>query len=333
VSTENTDLLVSVVVPTYYAGGDLDKYLGAVAKSDWPNVEILVADDASTDETAREIAERHGATYIRLEQNSGPAIARNIGAREARGDIIMLMDADVMFHPDAISRAVDVLSREPEVGAIFGSYDDSPTHPAFLSQYRNLYHHWNHQMGNTEASTFWTGCGAVKREAFEAVSGFSLDFPKPGMEDIEFGYRLKESGYRILLVKDMQCTHLKDWPLTRMIYTDIFQRGVPWMSLMLQYRDRSHNLNTDYPARIATLAAGILGLSLVIAPFYPLALWVVLLMTLVIVLSQWGFYKLTARIRGWGFTLGVVPAQVIFFFCCAVSIPLGIFHYLKHLHD
>jgi hypothetical protein len=49
----------------------------------------------------------------------------------------------------------------PEVDAVFGSYDDAPRAPNFIAQYKNLFHHYVHQHGKEEASTFWAGCGTV----------------------------------------------------------------------------------------------------------------------------------------------------------------------------
>ncbi len=53
------------------------------------------------------------------------------------------------------------VSEEPDLAAVFGSYDDEPAAPNFLSQYKNLFHHFVHQQGSAEASTFWSGCGAI----------------------------------------------------------------------------------------------------------------------------------------------------------------------------
>ena len=89
-----------------------------------------------------------------------------------------------------------------------------------VSQYRNLLHHFVHQEGNPEASTFWAGCGAVRRAAFDAVAGYDeARFRRPSIEDIELGYRLRRAGYRIRLDRDLQCTHLKRWRLP-VVYLD-----------------------------------------------------------------------------------------------------------------
>lgn len=321
---------VSVIVPTYNAGDWLDRCLAGLTASDWAEREIIVVDDASPTADAEAMAKRHGVRYLRLDTNSGPAVARNRGVDIARGGLIMTVDADVVVHGDTLRKGVEALQADERVGAVFGSYDEHPDHPAFLSQYRNLYHRWVHQQGDEEASTFWTGCGLVRREAFEAAGGFGADYRRPSIEDIEFGYRVRDAGWRILLVKDMTCTHLKDWGLVDMVRTDVFRRGVPWMALLLRRGKDESALNTNPKAKVATLAAGLLVSLLLGALVWPKLLWGVPALVAVIVAMQWGFYRDTARLKGVGFALGVVPAQVLFFLCCAAAIPLGV---LRHLGD
>ena len=78
----------------------------------------------------------------------------------------------------------------------------APRLQGVVSQYRNLLHHFVHQHGNSEASTFWAGCGAIRRSVFEEMGGFDEQrFPTPSIEDIELGYRLRQAGHRILLDK------------------------------------------------------------------------------------------------------------------------------------
>ncbi len=249
---------VSVVVPVFNGGEDLDRCLGAIFRSDWPAFECIVVDDASSDKLTAEIASRHGAHLESLDQRSGPGVARNTGVKKARGEIIFFTDADVLLHQDAIGKAVSALESDPDLAAVFGSYDDTPAHRSFLSRYRNLYHHWTHQSSNEEATTFWSGCGAIRRQVFLEMGGFNAKYTRPSIEDIELGYRLRQSGYRIRLLKTMFGTHLKQWKFRDMLRTDIFQRGVPWIVLMLRYRLAPADLNLSLRARAATVSAALL---------------------------------------------------------------------------
>jgi GT2 family glycosyltransferase len=253
---------VSVVVPVHNGGDGLARCLEAIGRSAWRPLECIVVDDASTDGHTAETAQRFGARVLRQPRQRGPAAARNAGAAAAAGDILFFTDADVVLHEDAIGRAADELARSPGVAAVFGSYDAKPGHASLISRYRNLYHHWNHQVGAEEASTFWSGCGAVRRQVFQAAGGFSESFARPSIEDIELGYRLRASGHRIRLLKDMQCTHLKRWTLRNMVSTDIFLRGAPWVELLRRYPDVPADLNLGWRSRLATGLTGLLLLTL-----------------------------------------------------------------------
>src|SRR3972149_10896193 len=186
VSSSTTDwkmpsnsIYISIIIPVYNTPHDLLECLSALRASSYPNSEIIVVDDASTDDTHL-IATRTGVRVLRLTENSGPAPARNHGARHAKGNILIFVDADVVVSPGVISRMVKVFEEHPDVAAVFGSYDVSPRAVGLVSQYSNLLHHFVHQNCDPEASTFWAGFGAIRRSVFEEIGGFDEnDFPRP----------------------------------------------------------------------------------------------------------------------------------------------------------
>ena len=265
---------VSVVIPVFNGGPDLERCLAAVAKSTYPVFECILVDDVSTDQAIAPAARLHGARVITMERQSGPGLARNRGAAEARGDVLFFVDADVLLHPDALSIAVRRMQNDPGLSAVFGSYDDQPGNTSFLSQYRNLFHHWVHQTGAENASTFWAGCGAIRRDVFLDMGGFSEDYGRPSIEDIELGGRMRRRGHRIRLDKDMLGKHLKRWRFWNLVRTDIFSRGVPWMRLVLREKNAPKDLNLGSQSRIATLLAAVLGLTVLALPLagHPAAL-------------------------------------------------------------
>ena len=185
------------------------------------------------------------------------AAARNLGAGRADGSILLFVDADVEVRPDAVARIRSRFEADPQLVALFGSYDDSPTDPGVVSGFRNLLHHHVHQQAPGPATTFWTGLGAVRRDAFESVGGFdeTVEF----MEDIDLGMRLSASGARIELDPLVQGTHLKRWTVWSMVWTDFIGRGVPWVLLLLRHRGVSAtSLNLGWRHRISA-AASLLG--------------------------------------------------------------------------
>jgi len=280
-----------VIVPAHQAERLLPDTLGALVASDFPRErwELIVVDDGSHDDTAI-VAGRYADTVIRLPgRPHGPAYARNRGAEVARGDIVLFFDADVRVKRDTLSRFARAFAEQPEVGAIFGSYDDAPPAPGFVSQYRNLLHHYTHQKNAGDVETFWAGCGGVRRELFLRLGGFNEKrYREPSIEDIELGYRLRRAGCSILLDRQLQVQHLKCWTLLGMLRADIFRRAVPWSNLMLERRHLSNDLNLRTGERVSALAT-VLALMLLALSFvssYLLLAPASLLLMLVFILNR-----------------------------------------------
>jgi hypothetical protein len=150
---------------------------------------------------------------------------------------------------------------DPSVTAAFGSYDDRPPALSWPSLYKNLAHHFVHQRSCREASTFWAGCGAVRRETFLAVGGFDPAYRRPSVEDVELGYRLRAAGHRIRLVPEAQVTHLKRWSLGGWLAADLRDRAVPWARLVRAGRGLPTDLNFTVSDRAAS---GLVGLAFVL---------------------------------------------------------------------
>jgi glycosyltransferase involved in cell wall biosynthesis len=284
-------MMVSVVIPVYNGRKTLAHCLQSVLASDYRNHEIIVVDDCSTDDSPA-IAVQFGARLLTLQGKPyGPAFARNQGAEIARGEIVLFVDADITISPDTLSKIVLAFGSHPEFAAMFGSYDRDPSEDDFLSQYKNLIHHFVHQQAKPEASTFWTGCGAIRREVFLKVGGFNPErYPHPSIEDIELGSRVKLSGYRICVNKTVQVKHLKRWTLSGWVKTDVLGRAVPWTRLILAQRSLPNDLNLTSSHRLcAFLAFLMLPFILVAAPIVIVASLLLLTILALPLLANWNF--------------------------------------------
>ena len=181
-----SQLTLSAVVPATDAPATLSRVRAAIESATELPEELLIVDRP---------------------REAGAAEARNIGARRARGDVLVFVDADVEVHPDVFARIRAAFEIDPRLAAVFGSYDDSPAAPGVVSGFRNLLHHYVHQQSGGDATTFWAGLGAIRRDVFVAVGGFDerMDrdwislFRRSSVEDIELGMRLAAAGWRIVL--------------------------------------------------------------------------------------------------------------------------------------
>jgi GT2 family glycosyltransferase len=286
-------LRLSVIVPVYNDQDALGRCLGALTASCPPGAEIIVVDDASTDESAA-VATRFAVRLLRLPTNAGPAAARNYGARHARGDILLFVDSDMVAAPGTLDHVATLLDARPDVAAVFGSYDATPGAVGTVSRYKNLLHHFVHQNGEAQASTFWAGCGAIRRRVFEELGGFDQKrFRRPSIEDIELGYRLRRAGHRILLDKTLQGTHLKRWTLRSLLWTDVIGRAIPWSRLILESGQPVDDLNLRRAQRLSAALVGLAAVCLVLAPLRTwLAVMAAIALLTVILLNRhlYGFF-------------------------------------------
>jgi len=325
------------VVSVHNGGDALRACLASLAAHKHEILEFIVADDGSTDGAVK-YAEEFGARIIRVGSRRGPANGRNLGALAAQGDIILFLDADVCVHEDTISRIRQRFEAEPELGALFGAYDTQPEATGLVSQFRNLLRCFVHRTGSQNASTFWTGCGAIRREIFLESQGFDLSYSVPCIEDIELGMRLVKKNIRIALDPAIQVKHLKNLTMTAMVKTDIQQRGIPWTLLILESGKLPNDLNVSWANRLSVATtfmmvllvfAALLGSLLGMTPDLPVAPWAGLILAPALLLGavvalNGRFYRFLAEHRGLGFASASVPLHLIYFLCCGLALIAGV---------
>jgi GT2 family glycosyltransferase len=298
-------LSLTAVVPATNDPPTLAACLDAIATADEPPEQVVV-----------------------VTEGDGPAAARNAGAADATGDVVVFVDADVLAHPDAFTRIRAAFDVGPDVTAVFGSYDDSPADPGMVSQFRNLLHHHIHEQGAGQAATFWAGLGAVRADAFRAAGGFDAErYRLPSVEDIDLGARLVAAGGRILLDPLVQGTHLKRWTLSDMVRTDFWQRGVPWVELVLRHRSGASVLNLGWRHRLSAAAVVITALAVVRGkPGTALCG----LVTLTALNAE--LYELLLRRRGPAAATAGVGLHAVHHATGALAVPVGVARHLKREH-
>lgn len=316
-----------MVVPVGGAAPAWIRCAASLARLDPPPAETVVVLDGPNAAAARCAADI-GARVVALGERGGPARARNRGAAATRQAVLLFLDADVEVPADLVSRVAASFAAHPEAVALFGSYDDAPADPGFLSQYRNLLHHHVHQTASGAASTFWAGCGAIRRWAFEEVGGFDERFAEPSIEDIELGVRLRRAGHVIRLVKDLQVRHLKRWRAGDMLATDLWRRAVPWTALMLRDGRITNDLNVKTGDRVSVALAFVTLAAAAAAWRWPALLAVAAAATvLALVLNArlFGFFR---RRRGALFALRAMPVYWAYLLICGLGFGLGVVRHL-----
>lgn len=305
---------IDIIMPVYNGAEFITKSLPPLLamKQRGEVREVIVVDDSSTDSSMK-IAEELGAKVISTGGRLGPGAARNQAAAVTKGELLWFVDSDVIVHDDAVKHLLSGFNND-KVVAVFGSYDDQPAAQNFLSQYKNLVHHHYHNRGRTEASTFWAGCGAVRKKAFLDAGGFDVEtYRQPSIEDIDLGYRLIEAGGQIRLVPSLKSSHLKVWRLFNLVYTEVFCRAIPWSRLMLTRSGLVNDLNVSATERLKAMLAGLLFLTLAAAVIGIFSWWLVSLLILLALVTNRDLFLLFNRRKGLLFALGGMAFHQLYY--------------------
>lgn len=109
---------VSVVIPAYNVAEYVGEAIESALAQTYPNVEVVVVDDGSTDSTAAVIDSYRNEVVVVSQENQGLASARNAGIRSASGELFALLDADDLWLTDRLDRLIPVLEARPEIGMV-----------------------------------------------------------------------------------------------------------------------------------------------------------------------------------------------------------------------
>jgi glycosyltransferase involved in cell wall biosynthesis len=319
-----TELSISVIIPVYNGGDLFRQCLSSLNASYNKPIEVIVVADGDTE--SGQVAADWGAKVIRVEEKGGPAQARNLGAAAAGGDILFFVDADVAIAADTINQVRLAFTEDTSLAALIGSYDDAPGASNFLSQYKNLFHHYTHQNGNEDAFTFWGACGAIRRDIFLTMGGFDESYRRPCVEDIELGYRLKAAGYKIKLDKALQVKHLKRWGIVSLVKADVCDRALPWSQLILRQGEMRSDLNLGWSSRVSVILVYSLLISVLASLWLQPLLLFSMIISLLLIIINLAVYRFFLHKRGMIFTVKVLPWHWFYYFYSGLAFIIGIIY-------
>jgi cellulose synthase/poly-beta-1,6-N-acetylglucosamine synthase-like glycosyltransferase/peptidoglycan/xylan/chitin deacetylase (PgdA/CDA1 family) len=228
---------VTIVVPAFNEAAGIEAAVRSLAGSDYPDVDVLVVDDGSTDDTA-ELVRRLGLANVRVvsQPNQGKAAALNTGIAEARGELVVMVDGDTIFEPETLGYLVQPFT-DPAVGAVAGNTK--------VANRRGLLGRWQHieyVMGfNLDRRMYEElrcmptvpgAIGAFRRRALEQLGGVGTDTLA---EDTDLTMAIGRAGWHV--VYEQRARAWTEAPTTwRMLWKQRYRWSYGTMQAMWKHR-------------------------------------------------------------------------------------------------
>ncbi len=200
--SEGNPPLVSVVIPAYNSGCTIERTLASVCGQTYKNLEIIVVDDGSQDDTAAKVeavARNDRRVILVRQENAGVAAARNKGITTAKGEYVAPLDSDDVWYDRAMEKLVAALDKAPpDVALAYGwsvhiGEDDKPTGGFSFPQYAGA----GQVFPALVRENFISNASAtlIRRDVFQAVGGYCTemrDLRAQGCEDWDMYLRVAE---------------------------------------------------------------------------------------------------------------------------------------------
>ncbi|MBI3585373.1 MAG: glycosyltransferase family 2 protein [Nitrospinae bacterium] len=203
-------MLVSYIILTRNRKGEVVKALRSVRNQDYTSKEIIVVDNASSDGTAEMIKKDFpDVRYYRMNSNIGACAGRNIGIKEAKGDILIFLDDDAIFEKgNETTTAVNKFNSMPDIDAIAfkvideqsGGVSHGVQHGGYPVRGKGVI------LEEKEVSYFFIGAASFRRRVFEDAGLFHEEY-FIYCEEMELSFRMLEKGMRILFIPQIAILH------------------------------------------------------------------------------------------------------------------------------
>lgn len=197
---------ISVVIPNRNGAATIRKCLEAALASRYQPFEVVVVDDGSEDGSIA-IIQEFPCRLLRLEKHSGASTARNLGARESRGDLLFFTDADCLLQEETLALAGKRLAGAGPDLVLGGTYTAVPDDRRFFSAFQSALINYSETRQAEHPDYLATHAMAIDARRFRESHGFAENY-LPVLEDVEFSHRLRRSGYTLVLDPELQVRHI-----------------------------------------------------------------------------------------------------------------------------
>ncbi|MBI1912757.1 MAG: glycosyltransferase [Deltaproteobacteria bacterium] len=199
---------VSIIVPAYNAEKTVNRCIEALLEQDYPAglYDIVIVDDGSADNTGA-VIKKYPVKYLH-QKNKGPATARNKGAKQAKGEIILFTDSDCVPDKNWITEMVRPFLDNEKVAAVKGAYRTSQR--GLVARFSQVEFEERFEMLKKVSSIDMvdTYSAGFRKEIFKKMGGFDTSFPVANNEDTELSYRMASQGHKMVFNPKAIVCHL-----------------------------------------------------------------------------------------------------------------------------
>ena len=326
---------ISVVIPNYNSSKTIKQTIHALCNQTYSDFDVTIVDDGSQDDSSTLIKDSIQANQkfklIELPKNQGASFARNIGAENSKGAILLFTDSDVVLKNDTLYRAAKFFQNNSTSHALVGLPDKNSSFHNLPSEHFNLRVHHNYINLPREINILYTSICAVQRDAFNQVDGFNTRMRSE--EDPELGFRLSRAGYVIISDKELSVYHNKWISLTGLLKND-YKRSLSRVKLMFRERatktilKKETFISTPITQIYSALVMPFVWLSLFISIFNPLILISTGLLLLFFLKLNFGYLTFTLEEKGFFTTLKLYGLLLIDMTAVDFGIFVGLLKYI-----
>jgi len=226
---------VSIVIPNHNNASTIGLCLDAACASDYPEFEVIVVDDCSSDNST-EIINRYPCRLLQLPEHGGASKTRNTGAKNSRGELLFFIDSDCLVQPDTLTKAVSAYKKNGPDVVLGGTYTWMPyDRQNFFSIFQSVYIHYSETKNLEKPDYIATHAMLISADVFHRSSGFAEDF-MPILEDVEFSHRLKKLGYRLRMDDNILVQHIFHFDLAKSFRNGI-RKSKYWSVYTIKNKD------------------------------------------------------------------------------------------------
>jgi len=247
----------SVIIPAYNAEATIGQCLESMTRQSFKNFEIIVVDDGSKDRTP-EIVQEFSKIRLLKQKNAGPAVARNKGAKEAKGEIIIFTDSDCVADRNWLEEMLKPFS-EKNVAGVQGMYKSKQKEIIARLIQLEIEQRYAKMMKHKFIDFIGTYSAAYRKNVFEEMKGFDTSFPIASGEDTDFSFRVSRAGYKMVFNKKAIIFHTHPTRFFKYLRIKFFRAY--WRTKVYK-RHKDKMIKDSYTSQMVKVQAGLFYLLL-----------------------------------------------------------------------